>query len=497
MASSLPTIFYGPILHTLNHHTLQILPRALLAVAGGRIAWLIENVLPSDSGDTIRSAAASKGWHVARLHALKDGEFIIPGFIDTHTHAPQFPNLGRGQDYELLGWLHHITFPTESRFKDLEYARRTYESVVRRTLDCGTTTCCYYATLHEEATNILADVVHKLGQRAFVGKCNMDRESPDHYCEPSAQVSIEATQGTIQHIRGLKPAIPGMNLVHPILTPRFAISCTPELLGSLGELARVDRTLAIQTHISENPSEVDFVRTLFPDCRTYAHVYDAYGLLRENTVLAHGCHLDSDLLDAGADEEAISESEIELILSRGAGLSHCPTSNLNLRSGVARVGEWLDRGLKVSLGTDVSGGYSPSMLDAVRHASFCSKLVAMEHARKENSTLPVANGKPAPLGNRQLPLETLLFLATLGGAEVCNLASEVGNLVPGKSFDALVVSLRPETRNPNVWVEGDELQRSEESLQILLEKFLLCGDDRNIRAVYVAGRLAGGADASI
>lgn len=121
----------------------------------------------------------------------------------------------------------------------------------------------------------------------------------------------------------------------------------------------------------------------------------------------------------------------------------------------------------------------------------------MEHASK--TVAPAAAGTrepgvPEPLAHRQLPLETLLFLATLGGAEVCSLASEVGNFIPGKSFDALVVSLRPETKNPNVWIEGDELQASDTSLAILLEKFLLCGDDRNIRSVFVAGRLVGGTD---
>lgn len=175
----------------------------------------------------------------------------------------------------------------------------------------------------------------------------MDRESPDHYCERSAEASVAATSGTIKHIRGLNSLTPGMTLVHPILTPRFAISCTPELLTSLGKVANDDPSLAIQTHISENPSEIAFVRQLFPECRTYAQVYEQFGLLRSNTVLAHGCHLDSHLVDAGADEQAIPDSEIELIKRRGAGLSHCPTSNLNLRSGVARVGEWLDRGLKV------------------------------------------------------------------------------------------------------------------------------------------------------
>ena len=175
----------------------------------------------------------------------------------------------------------------------------------------------------------------------------MDRNCPDYYIEPSSEVSIEETHKLISYIRGLSPD-PGTALVQPILTPRFAIACTPALLSSLGELARADPELTIQTHISENDAEIQFTKNLFPAHSlppaphghqrkhiTYADVYDAYGLLRENTVLAHAVHLEPD--------------EVELIKERNAGISHCPTSNFNLRSGCTRVGMLLDKGIKVSL----------------------------------------------------------------------------------------------------------------------------------------------------
>jgi guanine deaminase len=162
----------------------------------------------------------------------------------------------------------------------------------------------------------------------------MDRHCPVNYQEPSPSASIEATKALISHIRSLPaPTSSGHALVFPILTPRFAISCTSELLTSLGELAACDPTLHIQTHISENPAEIKFTRELFPECGTYAGVYDHFGLLRENTVLAHAVHLE--------------EEEMALILKKNSGISHCPTSNFNLSSGVARVGEMLDRGIKV------------------------------------------------------------------------------------------------------------------------------------------------------
>ncbi|KAH7105478.1 guanine deaminase [Auriculariales sp. MPI-PUGE-AT-0066] len=464
-------VFSGPLIHTLDYRTIQILPRALLAVADGKIAWLIKDVVPpSPSDNTLHTAAAGKGWNLdasdSKLHKLQAGEFILPGFIDTHTHAPQYPNLGRGQDFELLDWLDNVTFPTESRFKDAAYAKRTYQSVVRRSLDSGvslirltsaiaepwsqTTTSCFFSTLHEEGTNILADACHKLGLRAFVGKVNMDSNAPAHYCEPSAVASVAATRSTVSHIQSLT-AEPSTALVQPIITPRFAITCTSPLLKALGDLASEHKEIPIQTHISENPSEVAFAKVLFPESKSYTDIYERHGLLRENTILAHGCHLDSHLPEPGADDGPVSDSELELIKMRGAGLSHCPTSNINLRSGVARVGEWLDRGLKVALGTDVSGGYSLSMLSAIRHASFCSKLVAMDAAKKTLKPPSASNGDA-------IALDALLFLATLGGAQVCNIESKVGNFTEGKRFDALLVSTREDTGNPNMWVDPEELE---------------------------------------
>lgn len=158
----------------------------------------------------------------------------------------------------------------------------------------------------------------------------MDRNSAP-YQEPSVDQSISDTKLLISHIRSLSPSSP---LVHPILTPRFAISCTPELLTSLGSLAASDPTLAIQTHISENQKEIEFTKELFPKCATYTDVYKHFGLLGERTILAHAVHL--------------SDGEMGVVKECGAGVSHCPTSNFYLNSGVARVGEMLDRGIKVS-----------------------------------------------------------------------------------------------------------------------------------------------------
>lgn len=421
------TLFYGAVINPQTLRSYDAHPRCLLAVGpDGNISWLVEDVAPHD----LQQVLLQYGCSDEHLVELKDGEFLLPGFVDTHTHAPQVPNIGTGQQYELLDWLANVTFPTEAKFADVAFAKRVYQQVVRGFVDAGTTTCCYYATLHLDASKVLADTVHAQGQRGFIGKCNMNHDCPSYYSEPSPEESISATHSIISYIRSL----PGASSIHaaagtpqplvqPILTPRFAISCTAPLLKGLGEIAASDPSLLIQTHISENPSEVKYTNGLFPDAGSYAGVYDSFGLLREGTILAHAVHL--------------SPPEVDLIKERNAGISHCPTSNFNLRSGVAPVGKFLDKGIKVGLGTDVSGGFSVSILSEVQHASMASKVLQFTNAA--TITTP-SKAEDSKFENKQLPIPTLLYLATLGGASLCRMEKHIGSFAPGKSFDALVVS---------------------------------------------------------
>ncbi|KAK0239932.1 hypothetical protein EDD85DRAFT_467981 [Armillaria nabsnona] len=458
------TIYYGSVINPVSLTSYQALPRCLLAVgATGCVEWLVEDVEDSLVEDTM----GQMGNVDNAVVPLKETEFIMPGFIDTHTHAPQFPNIGSGQQYELLDWLSNVTFPMETKFADPNFARDIYPSVVRRIINNGTTTCCYYGTLHLEATKLLADIIKFYGQRAFVGKCSMDRNCPDDYVEPSTEASIDATESLIAHIRSLNFDHEQEPLVQPILTPRFAISCSSPLLASLGKLASSDASLRIQTHISENRSEIEFTKQLFPECTSYADVYDSFGLLRSNTVLAHAVHLEP--------------QEMDLIAQRKAGISHCPASNFNLSSGVAPVGEFLDRGIKVGLGTDVSGGYSPSILNSVQTASIAAKVIAMQTAGSKPTS-----GK---FSDRQLSVATLLYLATLGGAEVCDLKERVGSFAPGKSFDALIINVSGKGGDPCIWGVGENI-----GLEGMLERLLFCGDDRNIAKVFVQGKLVGGTE---
>ncbi|KAF7305055.1 hypothetical protein MKEN_01220500 [Mycena kentingensis (nom. inval.)] len=457
------TVYYGAVVNPVDLRTLKALPACLLAVGpSGKIDWIEEDVESS----MVQQIIGSHNYTDANVVHLREGEFVMPGFIDTHTHASQVPNMGSGQQYELLEWLENITFPMESMYADAAFAERTYSSVVRRIIDCGTTTCCYFATIHLEGTKILADIVYKLGQRAFVGKCNMDSNSPAHYIELSVEASVSATKALIAYINDLPPAQGGEKLVHPILTPRFAITCTEPLLKALGDVAAADESLRIQTHLSENPGEIAFTRSLFPQHASYVDIYASTGILRSNTILAHAIHM--------------TEDEIELVATARAGISHCPTSNFHLKSGVAPIGAYLDRGLKVGLGTDVSGGYSPSIINAIQNASIASKVIAMENRQQDTSS-----GK---FVNRQLSIETLLYLATLGGAAVCNMESTVGSFAVGKSFDALIVNVNDSVGNPAIW--GTRSGSALGSVRGYLEQFFWCGDDRNISSVFVLARFS-------
>jgi len=357
----------------------------------------------------------------------------------------------------LLDWLHTYTFPLEASLSQLDKARQVYGRCIGKTLAHGTTTAAYYATVDVGSTNLLADLCHAAGQRALVGRVCMDQLSPAWYRDESPAQAEAATRESIAHIRALDPAPSA--LVRPVITPRFAPSCTPDLLARLGRL-HAETGLPVQTHISENVGEVALVRELFGDvAASYAGVYDAFGLLTDRTVLAHAVHLTDD--------------EADLIRARGAKVSHCPCSNSAITSGAARVRWLLDRGIDVGLGTDMSGGYSPSVLEAARLASLVSRHVAM-------------GGDEAA----KLSVEEVLYLATRGGAKVVGLADTVGAFAAGMDFDAQLIGLG--RLDADGGVVGDDSNVDVfgwESWEDRVAKWLFNGDDRNTRKVWVRGRL--------
>ncbi|KAI4863661.1 guanine deaminase [Hypoxylon rubiginosum] len=447
-----PRGFHGTIVHSLGPSNLIILENALLVLdTDSKIAHLIEDIPKEDVLSTLSSLDVSPPPTPEDVRFLPRGQLLIPGFVDTHNHAPQWAQRGLGQSMHILDWLDRVTFPNEARFRDPAYARRIYASCVDGFLRQGVTTVSYYGSLHAEATNILADTCLAKGQRAFVGKCNMDRNAPDSYRDADAGASLRDTESCIAHVRRIDPS--GALLRH-VLTPRFAITCSPELLEGLGELAAANPDLPVQTHFNEAAQEMAFTRELFPGFGgSEADLYRHYGLLTTRTILAHCCYM--------------SEHEMEVVRELGCGVAHCPVSNMTVGGGfmAAPVREFLRRGIvKVGLGTDSGGGFSSSILDAMRQALVAS-----------NAREVMSEGR-----DKGLDIGEVFYLATLGGARVCCLDDRIGNFEVGKEFDALVI----DANASGVMT----MLEDHDSARVIVDKFLLTGDDRNIKEVFVRGR---------
>lgn len=400
-----------------------------------------------------------------------------PCTTDTHIHASQYANAGIFGKSSLLDWLETYTFPLESSLKDLSKARRVYSRCIRRTLSHGTTTATYFATLDVGATNLLADLCLSMGQRAFVGRVCMDdlELNPDYYRDASAAETLKATQQTIDHVRGIDP---GFDIVSPILTPRFAPSCTREAMAGLAQIHR-ETGLPIQTHVSENPGEIQLVKRMFPEADSYTDVYDKYGLLTHKTVLAHAVH--------------ISEAEANLIADKKSKISHCPCSNTSLTSGPARVRWMWDKGIDVGLGTDMSGGYSPSILEAARQAAMVSRHVAMGIHIPDGDDAAATAAAAAERERVKLTVEEVLYLATRGGAQCVGLEDKIGGFEVGMEWDAQLVSLNQVSDDGGLEVQdysdGFVDVFGWESWDDRIAKWLYNGDDRNTKRVWVKGRL--------
>lgn len=276
---------------------------------------------------------------------------ILQSFADLHLHAPQYPMLGMGMDLPLLDWLNAYAFPTEARFADPDYAREIYRKLARELVESGTTRVCMFSSLHTGATLILMEELEKAGVTGYVGKVNMDRNSAPGVLEETTEESMRET------LRWLD-ACQDFRRVKPILTPRFTPSCSDELMAFLGRLA-AERDLPVQSHLSENQAEMDWVRQLHPDCGQYWETYAKYGLWNDRTVMAHCVWSDR------RERQAMGEAGVTAV--------HCADSNQNLCSGVAPVRAMLDEGVKVALGSDIAGGDRLSMFDVVAAAIRASK----------------------------------------------------------------------------------------------------------------------------
>ena len=284
----------------------------------------------------------------------------------------------------------------------------------------------------------------------------MDSNSPDYYRDASADESLQQTIEYVEYVRHTLQS----TLVHPVITPRFAICCSPELLHKLGQYIQ-QHDVHVQTHLSENKGEIDFTMSLYPDDASYTHIYANRGILTSKSILAHCCHL--------------SEQEVELVKRFDSGISHCPTSNFNLRSGITDVDELLSNGLhKIGLGSDCSGGYEVGILQTLRTASTASKALSIMHSSPS-----------------YLSLDRLFYLATLGGARVLSLDNTIGNFRAGKQFDALVINpyiSSNKTLFESAKPANAQREHKTHKLQRDFERWLFAGTSANIQKVFVDGK---------
>lgn len=438
--------FYGTVVHCLEDTEIEILDPCLLVVAAdGRITHMNDGVQRDDLPSLLDQLQLPQA---PRLRILSKTEFLMPGFVDTHNHACQWGQRGLGGGLHILDWLDQVTFPNEAAFQNPQHAKRLYSACVAGFIKQGVTTCSYYGSLHGEATKILADICLAKGQRALIGKCNMDRNAPSYYKDKDDAESLHVTQSVIDYIRGIDPT---GTLIKPVLTPRFAICCSDGLLTGLGAIAAQNPDLPIQTHFNEAQQEIDMTLSRFPQFTNEADLYEYYGLLTNRTILAH-CTL-------------MTDEEIGKLRQADSGVAHCPIANTTVGGGfmAAPIHRFLKAGINVGLGTDSGGGFSSSILDAIRQA------IIVSNARQ------LIHGDPA------LSIWQCFYLATLGGARVCSLDDKVGNFQVGKDFDALLIQTQTDDGVMTMVQEGD-------SVRTILEKFLISGDDRNIAEVYVRGR---------
>ena len=413
-------VYKANILYTKERTGFEVVENGYIAVENGRVAGVASNL-------------KALGCEDAEVTDFGNC-LLIPAMNDMHVHAPQVHNQGVAMDLELLPWLQNYTFPEESKYASVEYAERMYRRFLHTQWLFGTMRSVVFGTIHTESTRRLMKLYQEAGMGALVGKVAMNRNCPPELCE-DVEASVAGTEQLIQEFGGAD------GLVRPIITPRFVPSCTPELLKACGELANKYH-LPVQSHLSENISEIAWVAELEPESRSYGDAYNRYGLFGQTpTIMAHCVWTKGE--------------ELELMKRNGVMVAHCPTSNFNLSSGLAPIRTLLDKGLPIGLGSDISGGHDLNMFRMLVYAIQVSKMHYMhDHSKKF------------------LSLSEIFWIATKSAG---SFFGKVGSFEPGYEFDALVI-------------DDDVLHPSEYSLLHRLERFIYLGDDRQIIHRFCRGQ---------
>ena len=409
----LKTAILGPVYTPDDPHHVAYLQDALVEInqTGKIIAVLTPN--DADYQGHLRQAQAD-----GRLNKLTPGQVLVPGFVDLHVHAPQWPQAGHALDKPLNEWLNDYTFPLEAKYEDLEFVQTVYHALVHTLLADGTSFSAP-STLRPTWSWPASAWIRAYGARSGGWRWII----PTYYRDRSSEEAIAETERFIQALELLGQDEPLAPL--PVITPRFVPSCTDETLAGLGKLAQ-KYDLPIQSHVSESNWEHQYAIDRFGIHD--AEVLDRFGLLTDKTVLAHGTQL--------------TEADAKLLHERGTALAHCPISNAYFGNGVLPVKQLLAAGNEVGLGTDISGGYSPSLYDNIRHA------VALSQVRTDGVT-NADHGAP----DSRISMPTAFYLATKGGAEALNLP--VGAIEAGRQADLQILT------DPHPWPSESPLERFE------------------------------------
>ena len=420
-------LFRSRILHCLGDPSLdaaavEYIEDGILVVEDGKIVDLLPTAMAQDLGLAIEQAV-----HMPN-------KLMVPGFIDTHVHAPQMDVIA-SYGAQLLDWLERFTFPSEMRFAEPEFAELAMQEFVDLLLASGTTTAMTFSSSHEQATGALFNAAADRNMCFIAGKVLMDRNAPAALLD-SPESGYQASKRLIEkwHQSG--------RLAYAV-TPRFSITSTPEQLSKAGQLMHETSGLYLQTHLSENAEEIAAVKELFPKASSYLDTYDSYGLCTDRSFFAHGIHLE--------------EAELDTLKSTGSSVAFCPSSNLFLGSGLFDWRRLDAAGVPVSLASDVGGGLGLSMLNTLSDAYKVCQL-------------------------RSLSLEPMkaFYSITLGNARSLGLEQSIGNLSPGSDADFLI--LDPSTHEP--------LDRRLQTCNSISEEwfaYMMLGDERVVSETWIAG----------
>lgn len=417
-------IMKGHICHSKSKTDIEIIENGYLVCKDGKSAGIYAEIPEEYKNFPIKDYS---------------NQLVIPGLVDLHVHAPQFSYRGMLMDLELMDWLAQYTFPEEEKYADLQYARKGYEYFVEALKKGATTRVVMFATRHKEASILLMEMMEETGLVSYVGKVNMDRGATEKLNEESALAAATDTQDWIKAVKGK------FERTEPIITPRFIPSCTDELMEKLGEI-QAEYGLPVQSHLSESLGEIELVKSLRPQNQFYGEAYNDHGLFGSNgkTIMAHCVWSDED--------------EIALMQKNSVFVAHCPASNLNVASGIAPVRKYLDRDVKVGLGSDIAGGHSDSIFRAMTDAIQVSK---MYWRYIDKNCAPIT-------------FPEAFYMATRGGGEFFG---EVGSFEKGYEFDAVVLD---DTSLMNQR-EATVLQRLERAAYLSLDSY-------GIVAKYVRGQ---------